>query len=244
MPVTASIPTNLLTENQAVQIATDLLAQGASVREAAKTTGLSRRQINKLRDRPKEDDEGPFEEIRRPLITKKQAVAQVWELSARPEGVKRSELGPIFKAHFGLKKDEINGSVELDMTQNQYRYLKNLVQAKEHPEATPLFVPEWMPREGALEAHYELINLASDLQDVMTEKVLEFCNRFTGSSPVSVFQELANLAIPKVFPGSLEVLCDRNLKAAEELNRRVGPKVVPPGSPVFSSDAELDALCV
>lgn len=240
-------PLNIVpNEDPSIQAAIDLLAEGMSIRATADATGLSRRQVTKLKELPKEEDNGPFGETRKTLISQEQAVAKVLDLSTRPEGVKRSELGPILKARFGLKSNETTGSVELNMTKHQYRYLKESAQAKGHPAATPFFVPEWMPRNGAIEAHSELIKIASDLQDLMTEKVMELCNRFPGSSYKWVFQELVKLAIPNVFPGSVEDLCDRNLKAAEELDRRVGRMVACPVTvePVPTSDAELDALCI
>lgn len=243
-------PLNIVpNEDPAIQAAIDLLAEGMSIRATADATGLSRRKVTDLKKLPKEEDNGPFGETRKTLISQKQAVAKVLDLSTRPEGVKRSELGPILKARFGLKANETTGSVELNMTKHQYRYLKESAQAKGHSAVTPvtpLFVPEWMPRNGAIEAHSELIKIASDLQDLMTEKVMELCNRFPGSSYKWVFQELVNLAIPNVFPGSVEDLCDRNLKAAEELDRRVGHMVACPVTvgPVSTSDAELDALCI
>lgn len=242
----ATFPLDIVrSEEQAIQLATDLLAQGSSGRAAATASGLSRRQVNKLKELPQGEHNGPFDEMPKRLTSKKQAVAQIWELSARPEGVKRSELGSIFRAHFGTKTDETTGSVTLNMTKHQYRYLKELVQAKEHStEDAPLFVPEWMPRDGALDAHVGLIKIASDLQDLMTDKIMDLCNRFPGASYSGAFKELVKLAIPNVCPGSIEALCDRNLKAAKELDRRVGYKVITSGPPMLASDAELDVLCV
>ncbi|WP_341522243.1 hypothetical protein AABC73_02005 [Pseudomonas sp. G.S.17] len=221
-----------------------LLEQGQSIRAVAESTGLSRRQVTKLKAKLNKEDCGPFGEVDHPFISQQQAVAKTLALSVRPEGVKRSELWAILKARFGLVKNELTGAFELGMTKHQYRYLKESVRAAGQAEVTPLFVPEWMPRHDALEANRELLRAASDLQDVMTEKVLEFCSRFPGTSFKWVFQELLNLAAPGVYPGSVEALCERNLEVAEELSRRVGRRVVQEVKPVFTSDAELEALCV
>lgn len=244
MTTSAFTPGQNQTIEAADQIARRLLEQGHSIRAVAGSTGLSRRQVTKLKTYTDEEDCGPFGEVDQTTISQKQAVAKVLALSVRPEGVKRSELGVVLKARFGLAKNEQTGAAELNMTKNQYRYLRDSVRAVDQGEVAPLFVPEWMPRHGALEAHYALLRVASEIQDVMTEKVLELCDRFPGSSFKWVFQELVNLAIPDVFPGSVEALCERNFKAAEELGQRVGHHAVQTIEPMVARDAELEALCV
>lgn len=225
-------------------IAYRLLGQGLSVRAVAEFTGLSRRQVTKLKASSNKEESGPFAEVNHALISQRQAVTKILALSVRPEGVKRSELGPVLKARFGLAKNELTGAFELKMTHNQYRYLKDSVRAVGQAGIAPLFVPEWMPRQKALEANRELLRAASDLQDVMTEKVFELCNRFPGTPFKWVFQELLNLTLPGAYPGSVETLCERNLKIAEELDRRVGCEVIQKADSVFISDTELEALCV
>lgn len=232
------------TEESIELTASRLLGQGLSVRAVAQSTGLSRRQVTKLKANLNEEDCGPFGEVSHTTISQPQAVAEILALSIRPEGVKRSELGKVLKARFGLARNELTGAFELKMTKNQYRYLKDSVRAAGLAEVAPLFVPEWMPRQGALEANCELLKAASDLQDVMTEKVLDLCGRFPGASFKWTFQELLNLAIPGVYPGSVETLCERNLKIAEELGRRVSCRVTQEVESVFISDAELETLCV
>lgn len=244
MTIPAFTPSQNQTVEPAEQIARRLLEQGHSIRAVADSTGLSRRQVTKLKAYADGGDRDPFGEVDQTTISQKQAVAKVLALSIRPEGVKRSELGVVLKARFGLARNEQTGATELNMTQHQYRYLKDSVRAVEQGEVAPLFVPEWMPRHGALEAHYELLRAASELQDLMTEKVLELSDRFPGSSFKWVFQELINLAIPGFFPGSVEALCERNLKVAEELGQRVGRPAAPIIEPVVAPDAELEALCV
>ena len=232
------------TEASGELTASRLLGQGLSVRAVAESTGLSRRQVTKLKANLNKEDFGPFAEVNHAVISQQQAVTKILVLSVRPEGVKRSELGPVLKARYGLAKNELTGAFELKMTNNQYRYLKDSVRAVGQAKVAPLFVPEWMPRQRALEANRELLRAASDLQDVMTEKVLELCNRFPGAPFKWVFQELLNLAIPGVYPGSVETLCERNFNIAEELDRRGGHRVVQKAGSVFISDTELEALCV
>lgn len=224
--------------------ASRLLGQGLSMRAVAESTGLSRRQVTKLKASLNNEDSGPFAEVDHVVISQRQAVTKILALSVRPEGVKRSELGPVLKARFGLARNELTGAFELQMTNNQYRYLKDSVRAVGRAEVAPLFVPEWMPRQRALEANRELLRAASDLQDVMTEKVLELCHRFPGTPFKWAFKELLNLAIPGAYPGSVETLCDRNLKTAEELDQRVDRRDVLKVEPVSTSDVELEALCV
>jgi len=231
------------TEESVELTASRLLGQGLSVRAVSESTGLSRRQVTKLKANLNNEDCGPFGEVNHAVISQQQAVTKILALSVRPEGVKRSELGPVLKARFGLAKNELTGAVELRMTKHQYRYLKESVRAAGQAEVAPLFVPEWMPRQGALEANRELLRAASDLQDVMTEKVLELCSRFPGTPFKWVFQELLNLAIPGAYPGSVETLCDRNLNVAEELGRRVGRRATQMVEPVLTPDVELEALC-
>ncbi|MEH3022112.1 MAG: hypothetical protein PGN19_05140 [Pseudomonas oryzihabitans] len=239
---------SLLDEAQAearvIQVAIEMLTQGASIRAASDATGLSRRQVTKLRGSFNSMDKETFMQDAEARISQKQAVAQVFSMSIRPEGVKRSELHSTLKARYGLRRDEITGSIELDMTKHQYRYLKESALALREAEDTPLFVPEWMPRYGALNAHNALIKAAIELQEVMTEKVLELCDGFSGSSYKMVFQELINLAVSGVSSCPVESRCDLNLKSAEELDRRVGRMTGHPAEPTAAFDPELDSLCV
>lgn len=244
MTTSAFTPTPHQNKEPAERIARRLLEHGHSIRAVADSTGLSRRQVTKLKAYTDEEDCGPFGSVDQITISQKQAVAEVLALSIRPEGVKRSELRVVLKARFGLARNEQTSAIELNMTKHQYRYLRDSVRAVKQGEVAPLFVPEWMPRHGALEAHYELLRAASELQDVVTEKALELCDRFPGSSYKWVFQELVNLAIPDVFPGSVEALCERNLKVAEELGQRVSHQAVQMIEPMVARDDELEALCV
>lgn len=159
---------SLLDEAQAearvIQVAIEMLTQGASIRAASDATGLSRRQVTKLRGSFNSIDKETFMQDTEARISQKQAVAQVFSMSIRPEGVKRSELHSTLKARYGLRRDEITGSVELDMTKHQYRYLKESALALREAGDTPLFVPEWIPRYGALNAHNALIKAAIELQ--------------------------------------------------------------------------------
>lgn len=224
--------------------ASRLLEKGLSVRAVAESTGLSRRQVTKLKANSNREDSDPFAGAIHSVISQKQAVSMTLALSVRPEGVKRSELGPVLRARFGLEKSEVTGAFELKMTKNQYRYLKDTVRVAKQTKVSPLFVPEWMPRQRALEANRELNKAAYDLQDVMTEKVIDLCSRFPGASFKWVFQELINLAVPGAYPGSVETLCKRNLEIAEELDQRVGHETSLKVEPMFVSDNEFEALCV
>lgn len=221
-----------------------LLSSGMTQRAVQRQTGLSRRQISKVAGIDTAD-ENPFSEDPR-KISKDEAAKAIHALSIRPRGVKNSELASILAAHFGFRRNKDTGAFELDMSDGQFSYLKK--KARDIPTLTnsPLFVPEWMPRETPVIACRTLLNLAANLQDRITETVLEFCETYPDSSPARVCEELIYLAVGKAKNEPVESRCKRNMIAAIELQaRQVGtPKTEDHKTPALVCDEELDVLCI
>ena len=222
-----------------------LVSLGHGQREIERETGLSRRQIAKIVNSDvAEKSDFDFEEPQR--MSTDGAARAVHELSIRPQGVKNSELSAILAAHFGYRKNKDTGARELNMTKAQLDYLKKKARAISSPSLQPLFVPEWLPRTAPTAAFNILLGHASDLQDRITEIVMDFCEQFPDSSPSMIYEELVRIAVSSTTKEPVERRCERNMLAAGELETRwEGASKLfqrTPLRPII--DAEFDTICM
>lgn len=224
-----------------------LLAAGASERYIQVTVGVSRRQVQNIKKlMSKEADLNPFASDLGRTISRAAAIKALVVLSARPEGVRFSELGPTLRALFGMCKDDKTGAFKLNMTDDQLRYLKK--QAIETAEAQgkeALFIPEWLPRQAPVAANEMLVLLAGHLQDRAQEYASEFMSCFPDTSSKLVSNELLCLAFAKATPEPVETRCKRNAATAQALQRRLGQRAgCQVANEPFPVVPELDQLCI
>lgn len=241
-------PTEKVTDSQKQQVI-QLLQTKASERAIEEQTKLSRRQIRKIKQEVKETkDDNPLALDHQVTMTRAAAIAELMKLSTRPGGVRRSEMWPVFRELYGLRLDSERGTWVLNMTENQYQYLKKQVtKAASAKGKEALFIPEWLPRQAPVAANDTLVSLAGCLQDRAQEYVSEFMSLFPSASRKHVFTELVSLAFKQASREPVETKCQRNAEAAELLQRRLGHLAQRPAAndaPTAEHDAELDQLCI
>lgn len=231
--------------------ATKLFAEGASERKIAAALGISRRQANKLKQQIKADqDDNPLSEAMQPTMSRSDAVAELVKLSTRPEGVRPSEMWPVLRALFGMHLNTKTGAMELDMTNDQLRYLKSkTTEAAAAQSKTALFIPEWMPREAPVIANGMLTTMAGWLHERAQEYASEFMASFPGVSSKHVLQELVCLAFQQASAEPVQTRCERNAETAHQLQKRLDGlcrvrAVNEPYPSVSHLDPELERLCI
>ncbi|WP_212630390.1 hypothetical protein [Pseudomonas sp. KB-10] len=236
------------TDNQRQQVI-QLLQTKASERATVEQTGLSRRQIRKIKqEAQKTDDDNPVAFEHQATMTRADAITELVKLSTRAGGVRRSEMWPILREFYGLRLDSERGSWVLNMTENQYQYLKNQFKeaaASQGKEA--LIIPEWLPRQAPVAANDMLAILAGQLHDRAEEYAAYFAQLFPETSWKKVIGELIYVAFPQASKEPVEVRCKRNANVAEQLQGRLGHLAQRPAAndaPAFKPDAELDRLCI
>lgn len=224
-----------------------LLAAGASERDIQETVGVSRRQVQNIKNiMSKEEDHNPLASELGRTISRAAAIKALVVLSTRPEGVRYSEMWPILRALFGMCKDGKTGVFKLKMTEDQLRYLKKQVgEAAEALGKEALFIPEWLPRQAPMAANDMLVLLAGHLQDRAQEYASEFMSCFPDTSSKLVSNELVCLAFARATPEPVETRCKRNAATAQKLQRRLGQsagyQTANAPSPVVP---EFDQLCI
>lgn len=234
----------------AVAKAIKLFAEGASERKVAAALGISRRQANKLKQQIKADqDDDPLSEALQPTMSPSDAVAELVKLSTRPEGVRLSEMWPVLRARFGMRLNTKTGAMELDMTNDQLRYLKDKTAAAAAQGKTALFIPEWMPREAPVTANGMLTTMAGWLHERAQEYTSEFMASFPGVSSKHVFKELICLAFQQASAEPVQTRCERNTETAHQLQQRLGGlrrmrAANEPYPSVSTPDPELERLCI
>lgn len=224
-----------------------LLADGKSERYIVNAVGGSRRQVQNIKKTmPKLENLNLLANDLGPTINRDAAIKGLLALSTSLNGVRRSEMWPILRALFGMCEDDETRKRELDMTDDQFRYLKK--QVKEAAEAQgkeALFIPEWLPRHAPVAANDMLIEKAGQLHDRALEYVSDFLSHFPDTSWKYVLNELVCLAFAQATPEPVERRCKRNFETASALQRRLGASVLKTAAndpaPV---DAELDRLCI
>lgn len=224
-----------------------LLSAGKSERFIVNAVNTSRRQVQNIkRTMPEVEDQNSFADDLRPTISQAAAVGAILELSTRPEGVRRSEMWPIFRARFGMVENNKTGAMELNMTDDQRRYLmKQTKTAAKSQGKEALFIPEWLPRHAPLEANDTLVRFAGYLHERAQEYGAEFTSLFPDTSVRLVVNELVCLAFIQATPEPVEVRCKRNFEAAEALQHRLGNHITTHVvNEPFPVDAELDQLCI
>lgn len=241
-------PTEKVTDSQKQQVI-QLLQTKASERAIVEQTGLSRRQIRKIKQEVKETkDDNPLVLDHQVTMTRAAAIAELVKLSTRPGGVRRSEMWPVFRELYGLRLDSERGTWVLNMTENQYQYLKKQVtKAASAKGKEALFIPEWLPRQAPAAANDMLVSIAGCLHDRAQEYVSEFMSLFPSASRKHVFTELVSLAFKQASPEPVEIKCQRNAETAELLQGRLGHLAQRPAAndaPTVKPDAELDRLCL
>lgn len=226
-----------------------LLQRKTSEREIAAKTGLSRRQIRSIKQQaPAVEDQGPLALDNQPSMTRSAAIAELVKLSSRPGGVRYSEMWPVLRALYGLRINDKTGAWELDMTDNQLRYLKEkTTEAATKQGKTALFIPEWLPRQAPVAANDMLVSMAGWLHDRAQEYVSEFISTFPGASRKHALNELICVAFSQASPEPVQTRCQRNMDNAEQLQRRLGDLASRPAANElypYPPDSELDRLCV
>lgn len=226
-----------------------LLQEKVSERKIKDATGLSRRQIRNIKQQaPAEADQAPLALDNQPSMSRPAAIAELVKLSTQPGGVRKSEMWPVLRALYGLRFNEKTGAWELDMTDNQLRYLKEKTsEAAAKQGKAALFIPEWLPRQAPVAANDMLVSMAGWLHDHAQEYVSEFMSFFPGTSRKHVFKELVSLAFKQASPEPVETRSQRNSEAAEQLQRRLGDLAGRPAANElypYPPDTELDRLCV
>ncbi|MCQ4239696.1 helix-turn-helix domain-containing protein [Stutzerimonas stutzeri] len=231
--------------------AAKLFAEGASERKVATALGISRRQASKLQQRIKADQEDdPLCEALQPSMSRSDAVAELVHLSTRPEGVRPSEMWPVLRALFGMCLNTKTGAMELDMTNDQLRYLKDkTAEAAAAQGKTALFIPEWMPREDPVTANGMLTTMAGWLHERAQEYASEFMASFPGVSSKHVLKELVCLAFQQASAEPVQTRCERNAETALQLQQRLGGRcrmraANEPYPSASTSDPELERLCI
>jgi len=243
-------PINVIPADAAAK-ATKLFAEGTSERKVAAALGISRRQANKLKQQIKADQEDdPLSEALQPTMSPSDAVAELVKLSTRPEGVRPSEMWPVLRARFGMRLNTKTGAMELDMTNDQLRYLKDKTAATAAAQGkTALFIPEWMPREAPVTANGILTTMAGWLHERAQEYTSEFMASFPGVSSKHVFKELICLAFQQASAEPVQTRCERNTETAHQLQQRLGGlrrmrAVNEPYPSVSTPDPVLERLCI
>jgi hypothetical protein len=225
------------------QQAIELLKEGVSVRSISDQTGLSRRQVGKLMPYTS-DILSPFVEPPEIRISLREAAEEIFALTVRSQGAKRSEFGKILKARFGVKQKEKSGKFGLDMSPSNYTYLIGKVKALYRDGLRPLITPEWMPLEQATVANTLILQLAISLQESITDMVFDFCDQFPEVSVSAVRKELMCLVNPERLKEPVQTRCDRNQSTAEELASRMPLRLIPPRNQEHLFDPEFESLCV
>lgn len=167
-----------------------LLRQGRSRREAAKSLGLTRYRVAQAGEPPKAEVEEDLFGLPQNIpskITRTDAVALLVEFATRPQGVKFSEMVPVFGDLFGYVVGENGGSVRINMTDRQRDYLTATVKAAAISAGkVALIVPEWMPRQAPLAAYQALIEAANALNEAAQEALVSFIVRPEGLLEVAI----------------------------------------------------------
>lgn len=247
---TATIATALSGNRQLLaetteQWATRLLKGGMSQRSVAIETGLSRRKMGQISDQLQEHQEDIFDtRPPRKSVLKSELYQDIHAMACRPGGVKRSELSRQLAAFYGLRLDSETGKQTLNMTKDQYQYLKRKIRNIPSQRCYPLFVPEWMPRSNPTAAWTMLLRAADTILTTIDEQISEICHLFPEALPKDIRQELLSLAIDGFGPQPTTILCERNNSIARELSMRVEPSSIEvlEGRPI--EDPEFEALCV
>lgn len=224
-----------------------LLKEKASERAIADATGLSRRQVRTIKQQaPEVEDHNPLASDHQPTMTRPAAITELVKLSTRRGGVRHSEMWPVLRALFGLRFNGKTGAMELDMTDNQLRYLKEkTMEAAASKGKEALFIPEWLPRRAPAAANDMLINMAGWLHDRAQEYVSEFMSAHPDASRAAVFRELTCLSFPLASPEPIQTRCQRNTDNADKLQRRLGDLAgKPAANEPFPPDVELNRLCI
>lgn len=102
-----------------------LLKRGMSQRSVASETGLSRRKVGQIADRLQQPQDDIF--VTRPArrsVLKDDVYQDIHAMACRPCGVKRSELSKQLAALYGFRFDNETAKRTLNMTKDQYQYLK------------------------------------------------------------------------------------------------------------------------
>lgn len=235
-----------VTESQKQQII-QLLNAKKSGRAISEETGQSRRQIEKIKqEMAKEEVTNPLASNHQPTMTRPAAITELVKLSTRPGGVRHSEMWPVLRALFGLRRNDKTWAMELDMTDNQLRYLKEkTMEAAASKGKEALFIPEWLPRRAPAAANDMLINMAGWLHDRAQEYVSEFMSAHPDASRVAVFRELTCLSFPLASPEPIQTRCQRNTDNADRLQQRLGDLAgKPAANEPFPPDVELERLCI
>lgn len=229
-----------------------LLLAGISERKIAERAGISRRQVRNIKERLGDDgcDDTPFALDVRPSMSRSKAVSELVNLSARPEGVRYSEMWPVLREFFGLRLTE-SGKFELNINDNKLRYIKK--QTKEAAVSQgkeALFLPDWLPRRAPCAATDMLNMAAHDLHERAREYASEFTAMFPEISPAPVFHELISLSFRQACPEPVITRCERNKETADRLQLRLDAlmriaaandsSVAPP----VMADPELDRICL
>lgn len=246
----ATIATALLGNRQlhaetTEQWATRLLKGGMSQRSVATETGLSRRKIGKISDQLQKHQDDVF--YTRPpgkSVLKSELYQDIHAMACRPGGVKRSELSQQLAAFYGLRLDGETGKHTLNMTKDQYQYLKRKIRNTPSQRCHPLFVPEWMPRRNSTAAWTMLLQAADAILTTIDEQISEICHSFPEALPKDIRQELLSLAIDGFGPQPTTTLCERNYSIARELSMRVEPSPIEILEDRPVEDPEFEALCV
>lgn len=229
------------------QQALKLLKEKASERAVADATKLSRRQVRTIKQQmSREEDHNPLASSHQPTMSRPAAITELVKLSTRPGGVRHSEMWPVLRDFFGLRRNDKTWAMELDMTDNQLRYLKEkTVEAATSKGKEALFIPEWLPRRAPAAANDTLINMAGWLHDHALEYVSEFMSAHPDASRMAVFRELIYLSFPQASPEPIQTRCQRNTDNADKLQRRLGDLAgKPAANEPFPPDVELNRLCI
>lgn len=229
-----------------------LLRQGKSQRDAAKDLGVTRYRVAQAGEPPTSElEEDPFGLPRNipPKITRTTAVALLVELATRPQGVKFSEMVPVFGDFFGHIVEQDGGAVKINMTDRQRDYLVQAVKRDAiRTGKVALIVPEWMPQKSPLAAYQALIHMANTVHEAAQEALASFLEEFPEAAdrPALIFQELLSVAFRGVSREPVETRCRRNLSVAEQLEERgCGARQVALAETYkMPQDSELDALCI
>lgn len=230
-----------------------LLLAGLSERKIAERAGITRRQVRNIKERigNVEGDDNPFALDVGPTISRSQAVSELVCLSIRPEGVRNSEMSPVLRALFGLRINDESGRFELNMTDNQLRYLKEKTkEAALSRGKEALFLPEWLPRRAPCAAVDMLTDAAHSLFERAHEYTADFLSAFPEASPSAVFHELISLSFRQACPEPVITRCERNKETADRLQlrldtlMRIAAANDSSAAPPVTSDPELDRICL
>lgn len=229
----------------------ELIREGQSQRQISAALNISRYRVAQAGHPPKtelaEDLFGLPQNIPS-KITRIDAVSLFVELATRPQGVKFSEMVPVFGDLFGYVVGESGASVRINMTDRQRDYLTATVKAAAMSTGkVALIVPEWMPRQAPLAAYQALIEAANALNEAAQEALVSFIADFPEAAdrPALVMQELLSIAFRGVSREPVETRCRRNLSVAEQLEERgtgsARPVCERPSEII--ADTELETIC-